>query len=158
MEQQMIQRYRQEIYRIGWRLQYRSKRTRRHECTFMDIRPAQRDEAEEMINRLSVEQLLDTLPAKGKVILQKIYLQEMTEAEVAAQLHMSQQGLTNGSKKCSSSYHRQRIRRPSDRCPPETAGGHAPDHRAISGGHRNSQSMHPPPAGGCHFTYCDGDS
>lgn len=99
MEQQMIQRYRKEIYRIGWRLQYRSKRTRRHECTFMDIRPAQRDEAEDMINRLSVEQLLNTLPAKGKVILQKIYLEEMTEAEVAAQLHMSQQGVNKWKQK-----------------------------------------------------------
>jgi RNA polymerase sigma factor (sigma-70 family) len=65
----------------------------------MDIRPAQRDETEEMINRLSVEQLLNTLPTKGKVILQKIYLQEMTEAEVAAQLHMSQQGVNKWKQK-----------------------------------------------------------
>ncbi|WP_245236117.1 hypothetical protein [Paenibacillus sonchi] len=70
MEQQMIQRYRREVYRIGWRLQYRSKKTFRNECAFFDISPVQRDEAEDMINRLSVEQLLDTLPAKGRVILQ----------------------------------------------------------------------------------------
>lgn len=59
----------------------------------MDINPIQKDEAEDIINRLSIEQLLDTLPAKGKMILQKLYLQELTEAEVAAQLHMSQQGV-----------------------------------------------------------------
>ncbi|MEK3880665.1 MULTISPECIES: sigma factor-like helix-turn-helix DNA-binding protein [unclassified Paenibacillus] len=93
MEQQIIQRYRREVYRIGWRLQYRSKKIYRNECGFLDINPIQKDEAEDIINRLSIEQLLDTLPAKGKMILQKLYLQELTEAEVAAQLHMSQQGV-----------------------------------------------------------------
>jgi RNA polymerase sigma factor (sigma-70 family) len=99
MEQQIIQRYRREVYRIGWRLQYRSKKTYRNECAFFDMNLVQRDEAEELINQLSLEQLLDTLPAKGKVILQKLYLQEMTEAEVAVQLHMSQQGVNQWKRK-----------------------------------------------------------
>lgn len=99
MEQQTMQRYRREVYRIGWRLQYRSKKTNRNECAFFDINQVQRDEAEDLINRLSVEQLLDTLPAKGQVILQKLYLQDMTEAEVAAQLHMSQQGVNKWKRK-----------------------------------------------------------
>lgn len=99
MEQQIIQRYRREVYRIGWRLQYRCKKTYRNECVLFDTNLTQEDETEDMINRISIEQLLDTLPTKGRVILQKLYLQEMTEAEVAAQLHMSQQGVNKWKRK-----------------------------------------------------------
>lgn len=99
MEEQIIQRYRREVYRIGWRLQYWSKKTYRHQCTFFDVNPVQGDESEDLINRLSVEHLLSTLPTRGREILQMLYLQKMTEDEVAAQLQMSQQGVNKWKRK-----------------------------------------------------------
>lgn len=84
---------------MGWRLQYRYKKIFSHEYLLFDSVPAYGDETKDMINRLFIEQLLDTLPDKGRVILQKLYLEEKTEAEVGAQMHISQQGVNKWKKK-----------------------------------------------------------
>ncbi|MNH43845.1 sporulation sigma factor SigF [compost metagenome] len=40
-----------------------------------------------------IEQIIDTLPPRGQIIINQLYLQDRTQAEVAQHLKMSQQGV-----------------------------------------------------------------
>lgn len=95
----MIERYRREIYRIGWRLQYRNRRIRQHEFSLFDHISAQLHAPSRIDNRILVQELLLKLPEKGRNIIYKLYIEELTEAEVAAQLHISQQAVNKWKKK-----------------------------------------------------------
>ncbi|MEC0089243.1 sigma factor-like helix-turn-helix DNA-binding protein [Paenibacillus macquariensis] len=46
-----------------------------------------------------VQQLINTLPPYGKIILYKLYIQDQTESEVARQLQMSQQAVNKWKRK-----------------------------------------------------------
>jgi RNA polymerase sigma factor (sigma-70 family) len=95
----MIERYRKEVYRIGWRLQYRNRRIRQHEFSLFDNVSVQQHTSDTIDNRILVQELLLTLPEKGRRIIHKLYIEELTEAEVAAQLHISQQAVNRWKKK-----------------------------------------------------------
>ncbi|RRJ64201.1 sigma-70 family RNA polymerase sigma factor [Paenibacillus oralis] len=95
----VVERYRKELYRIGWRMQYRYRKMRRHECSLFDNISGQQHFSETSDTRILVQQLLHSLPEKGKTILHKLYIQELTEAEVAAQLQISQQAVSKWKKK-----------------------------------------------------------
>lgn len=95
----MIERYRKEVYRIGWRLQYRNRRIRQHDFSLFDNVSVQHHTSDTIDNRILVQDLLLTLPEKGRSIIHKLYIEELTEAEVAAQLHISQQAVSKWKKK-----------------------------------------------------------
>lgn len=98
MEQSEYNRYKTEIYRIGWRLQYRAKKLRGHEQSYERDLPAP-SFTESSDNRVVVEQIFRTLSLHERLILQKIYLEGLSEAEVAHQLNISQQGVNKCKRK-----------------------------------------------------------
>ncbi|WP_074084293.1 MULTISPECIES: sigma factor-like helix-turn-helix DNA-binding protein [Paenibacillus] len=98
MEQSEYNRYKTEIYRIGWRLQYRAKKIRRREHGFDREFPAP-SFTELSDNKVAVEQILRTLSSYERTILQKIYLEGLSEAEVAHQFNITQQGVNKCKRK-----------------------------------------------------------
>ncbi|WP_160036962.1 sigma-70 family RNA polymerase sigma factor [Paenibacillus sp. An7] len=101
MEKQsfMVERFRSEIYRIGWRLQYHNKKQRKHEISLFDGTLDQRYCTENWDNEILIKDLLWRLPKQGGTILYKLYIEDMTEKEVALQLNMSQQAVNKWKKK-----------------------------------------------------------
>ncbi|WP_019910095.1 sigma-70 family RNA polymerase sigma factor [Paenibacillus sp. HW567] len=91
--------YRREIYRIGWRVQYQAKKVRTRECPLYDYEPSNINFAAISEQKIWVEQLMQDLPPQGKVIIEKIYLKGLTEAEVAKQLNISQQAVNKWKRK-----------------------------------------------------------
>lgn len=93
------QRYRQEIYRIGWRVQYRAKKIKNNELPIFEIDSNKDDFTCQTEDRVIVMQLINDLPTNGQYIIEKIYLQGFSEAEVAQQLNISQQAVNKWKKK-----------------------------------------------------------
>jgi RNA polymerase sigma factor (sigma-70 family) len=95
----LYERCKSEIYRIGWRLQYRARKIRNKECSFYDHSLSGAGFVASSEERIWVRQLIDTLPPQGKIIIYKLYIQDLTEAEVARQLNISQQGVNKWKRK-----------------------------------------------------------
>ncbi|WP_342553772.1 sigma factor-like helix-turn-helix DNA-binding protein [Paenibacillus sp. FSL R7-0652] len=89
----VYERYKTEIYRIGWRIQYRAKKLKKKEFGLADEVFPQKNFASNVIDKVTLCQLLGTIPKKGRIILQKIYLEGYTEADVAHELGISQQAV-----------------------------------------------------------------
>ena len=56
----------------------------------MDKVQEKRDEGEELLNRLLLEELLETLPAQERQLLYLRYFQEETQAVIAGKMGISQ--------------------------------------------------------------------
>ncbi|MFI2859334.1 sigma-70 family RNA polymerase sigma factor [Paenibacillus sp. JSM ZJ436] len=93
------ERYRTEIYRIGWRAQYRAKKINNKELPLIDRDYIREDFTKHSIDNILMEQAFKDLPKNGKYILDKIYLQGFSEIEVARQLNMSQQAVNKWKRK-----------------------------------------------------------
>lgn len=91
--------YRREVYRIGWRLQYRNRKLRRNECPLYDNVSVKQDTTNTIDNKIIINDLLEELPDKGRIIIHKLYLDDLTEAEVASQLQISQQAVNKWKRK-----------------------------------------------------------
>lgn len=97
--QTTYERYKTEVYRIGWRVQYRAKKVKQRECSINDIDLLGGNFTTNLENKIMVEQLMESLPLQGKTILNKVYIEGHTEAEVAQHLNMSQQAVNKWKKK-----------------------------------------------------------
>jgi RNA polymerase sigma factor (sigma-70 family) len=113
----IFQAYQTEIYRIGWRVQYRAKKIRNHELPYQDtntisskagLQPylplglqsnLQCDFTTQVDNKILVNDLIRSLPPKGRLILHKLYIQDQTEAEVSKELNLSQQAVNKWKRK-----------------------------------------------------------
>lgn len=116
----IFQVYQTEIYRIGWRVQYRAKKIRNHELLFQDTNTIssrssktglqsflpldlqsnlQCDFTTQVDNKILVNDLISSLPPKGRLILHKLYIQDQTEAEVSKELNLSQQAVNKWKRK-----------------------------------------------------------
>jgi RNA polymerase sigma factor (sigma-70 family) len=84
----MIEDYRQMLKRIAWRLQYQAKKIYRHESVFEDVWT--KDHMSLVDSDLFVEELLSSLPDRGRFIIQKVVIEGIPEREVAKQLNISQ--------------------------------------------------------------------
>lgn len=91
--------YKSEIYRIGWRLQYQAKKIRKRECPFYDNNLSYPNFAAASEEKIWIKEIIDTLPPQGKLIIDKLYLQGLTEFEVAQQLKISQQAVNKWKQK-----------------------------------------------------------
>ncbi|GIP20108.1 hypothetical protein J22TS3_03830 [Paenibacillus sp. J22TS3] len=99
-QESIFEQYKAELYRIAWRLQYKAKVIRRRETSFYDMEPADtRTFTTDSDNKIVVDQLLSSLPAQGRTILRKLYMENRTEKEVACQLKISQQAVSKWKKK-----------------------------------------------------------
>ncbi|HBF2207823.1 sigma factor-like helix-turn-helix DNA-binding protein [Paenibacillus aceti] len=88
-----------EIYRIGWRVQYKAKRTRNQECPFYENNLSTPSFSAMSEEKIYVEELINSLPPQGKIIIDKLYLQGLSEVEVARQLNISQQAVNKWKRK-----------------------------------------------------------
>ncbi|AIQ32671.1 MULTISPECIES: RNA polymerase sigma factor [Paenibacillus] len=95
----IYERYKTEIYRIGWRLQYRAKKIRSRECSIDDHNPSTPDFTVVSDEKLIVQQLFATLTPQERSLLIKIYFQNLSEAEIAKQYHISQQAVNKWKRK-----------------------------------------------------------
>lgn len=93
------ERCRTEIYRIGWRIQYRAKKMRSSELSFFEIKPNMFASTVLTENKILIQQLLNSLPPQGRSIIYKLYIEDLTESQVAQQLHISQQAVSKWKKK-----------------------------------------------------------
>lgn len=69
--QTAYERYKTEIYRIGWRLQYRAKKLKKNECILVDQVIPQNSFASNVIDKIVIEQLLDSIPENGRNVIEK---------------------------------------------------------------------------------------
>ncbi|MGW7159811.1 RNA polymerase sigma factor [Paenibacillus taichungensis] len=97
--QTTYERYKTEVYRIGWRVQYRAKKVKQRECFINDIDIFGGNFTTNLEDKVMVEQLLQSLPPQGKTILNKVYIEGHTEEEVAKHLNMSQQAVNKWKKR-----------------------------------------------------------
>lgn len=96
----VYEQYKSEIYRIGWRIQYRTKKIRNNEFPLYENSTLSSSNFTfSSEKRVLVWQLLNKLPPNGKIIMDKLYLQGLTEIEVAQHLHISQQAVSKCKKK-----------------------------------------------------------
>lgn len=96
----MYERYKQEIYRIGWRIQYKAKMINKRECLIYENDAVGECFSTSSDNKILIQVLLDSLSSDlGKQILNKIYLQDRTESEVARELKISQQAVNKWKRK-----------------------------------------------------------
>lgn len=94
------ERYKREIYRIGWRLQYQAKKLRKRETLYHDFSIVQTSSYHARSDdRIWIGQLLDSLPPQGRTIIYKLFIEDLTETEVAKQLHISQQAVNRWKRK-----------------------------------------------------------
>ncbi|MNW31316.1 RNA polymerase sigma factor [compost metagenome] len=97
--QTAYERYRAEIYRIGWRIQYKAKKIRNRELPLLEHEAVKEDFTVASDQALTLEPLLATLPDTGQRVMRKLYWEGLTEAEVARQLNISQQAVNQWKRK-----------------------------------------------------------
>lgn len=98
--QSIIDRYRKEIYRLGWRVQYKSKVTHKREVPIISESFIASDFTTQSDSRLYARELINSLPSDiEKIILYELYINDRTEAQVARKLQMSQQAVSKWKKK-----------------------------------------------------------
>ncbi|MCW3795404.1 sigma-70 family RNA polymerase sigma factor [Paenibacillus sp. LS1] len=96
---EVYERYKREIYRIGWRVQYKAKKIRNKEDPINDTIPASNNFTKLSDDKIWINQLMESLPQKGKMIIDQIYIQGRTEEEVAHNLQISQQAVNKWKRK-----------------------------------------------------------
>lgn len=98
--QSIIDRYRKEIYRIGWRIQYKAKVTYRREVPIISDSFHDNNFTNQSDMNLYTLQLINSLPsAIEQTIIRELYINDKTETTVARQLNISQQAVSKWKKK-----------------------------------------------------------
>jgi DNA-directed RNA polymerase specialized sigma subunit len=96
-----VENCRKLLRRAAWRIQYkaRTQQSREYHMVFESQAYDSGFEAE-ILSKFYVKELLDTIPwEKCRFILQRTIIDEMTEKEVAVELHITQQGVNKWKKK-----------------------------------------------------------
>ncbi|XOI98813.1 sigma-70 family RNA polymerase sigma factor [Paenibacillus polymyxa] len=99
IQQSQFERYRTEIYRIGWKIQYRAKKIRYKEIPIFEDEKSVENFTTQLEDKIIIEELIQDIPLNGKEVLKRIYLEGYTEKEVAIQLKISQQAVSKWKKK-----------------------------------------------------------
>lgn len=97
----IINYYRNELNRIAWRMQYRTRRDFKREVSVLStpelMEPSFSEKSE---NRIVMQQYLDGLSSElGKRVIFEIYINDKTETQVASELQISQQAVSKWKKK-----------------------------------------------------------
>jgi len=96
----VYEQYRSEIYRIGWRIQYRMKKIRyRERPLYENSQYPSHYYTRSPEEKILVRDLIDQLPSRGKFIIEKLYFQNLTEEEIAQHLNISQQAVSKCKRK-----------------------------------------------------------
>lgn len=96
-----IDYYRHELYRIAWRIQYRTRRDfKRQISTISSPELMEPSFSENSENKIVMQQYLNELTSKlGKRVIYEIYINDKTETQVALELQISQQAVSKWKKK-----------------------------------------------------------
>jgi DNA-directed RNA polymerase specialized sigma subunit len=99
-ESTIIDLYRKEIYRIGWKIQYKSKviYTRESPSEF-DLFSCN-DFTSDSDRKVTLHQLVNSLSSNNeKIIIYELYINDKTESLVAQEMNISQQAVSKWKKK-----------------------------------------------------------
>lgn len=106
MEQSLClsEQYRRQLKQIAWRIQYRNKVRSRCEqqslTTLTETGQYTPQQNEESYTTVMLHELIDSLPfAQGKQIIRGLYIENLTEAQLAEQLQISQQAVNRWKQK-----------------------------------------------------------
>lgn len=92
--------YRKELKRIGWRVQYKEKIKNKKEIINQDFLFLTTNFTNKVDNEIFINGLLSNLSSDvGRKIIEAIYIEGVTEKQVAKQLNMSQQGVNKWKRK-----------------------------------------------------------
>jgi RNA polymerase sigma factor (sigma-70 family) len=96
----IIEYYRKEIYRIGWRIQYKAKVTYRSEVPIISDTFPDHHFNEQLDNKILVHELISSLPSViEQTVLREIFIYGKTESQVAKELKITQQAVNKWKKK-----------------------------------------------------------
>lgn len=92
--------YERALKRLAWRLQYRERRRAGRERGYYEEMPSPAYRMEESaVTKLDVAEQLAQLPPSGRRVIVGLYLRDRTEAELARELHISQQAVNKWKQK-----------------------------------------------------------
>lgn len=96
-----LEKCRQSLKRIAWRLQYRIRtQTTRELLNWLDYYGPTTSFDQEVISKIYVQELVQQIKEpKGRYIFQRVVIDGMTEKEVAKELEISQQAVSKWKKK-----------------------------------------------------------
>lgn len=95
-----IEYYRKEIYRIGWRIQYKAKVIYRNEVPLISDTFTDHHFNEQLDNKILVHELISSLSSViEQTVLREIFIHGKTESQVAKELKITQQAVNKWKKK-----------------------------------------------------------
>ncbi|MFC9773937.1 sigma-70 RNA polymerase sigma factor region 4 domain-containing protein [Paenibacillus chitinolyticus] len=98
----LVEKYRKEVYRIGWRIQYKARVISNREYVVSDNAYSftAGSFTESSDSRLDMLALIQSLPSRtGRIVLHELFIQDKTEAQVAKDLNMTQQAVNKWKRK-----------------------------------------------------------
>ncbi len=96
----LVEQYRKELYRIGWRIQYRARVISNREIIKEEEEFYAISFTDDVNNKLYIKELINSLPSTtGKAIIHELYINDKTETQVARELNMTQQAVSKWKKK-----------------------------------------------------------
>ncbi|WP_159888572.1 sigma factor-like helix-turn-helix DNA-binding protein [Paenibacillus puerhi] len=99
--------YREELYRFAWRIQYHLRKQRKCELLCFDDEQLGSELELDLVGNLHIEELIASIDSpKARYIVRRIYMDGMTEKEVAKELNITQQAVSKWKKKSLESIRR----------------------------------------------------
>lgn len=95
----VYERYKKEIYRIGWNVQYRAKKINRRELPLYDNVQTQMNFTQLVEDRMISDNLMRSLSSDDRLVLHQAYIQGYNETEIAKHFNMSQQAVNKWKKR-----------------------------------------------------------
>lgn len=95
-----INDYRRELRRAAWRLQYHVRNTHKRECAWTEDKQPHQFPFDRVERRILVQQLLDAIESDlGRKVIHGLFIQDLTEAQLAQKLNISQQAVNKWKRK-----------------------------------------------------------
>lgn len=95
-----INYYRKELQRVAWRLQYHVRNKRKRECAWIEDKQPHHFPFERVERDILIQQLLDAIESDlGRKVIHGLYIQDLTETQLAQQLKISQQAVNKWKRK-----------------------------------------------------------
>lgn len=97
---QTLTDYEHAVKRLAWRLQYRERRRAERERGYYEEMPCPAYRMEESaVTKLDLAEQISQLPSSGRRVIVGLYVRDRTEAELARELHISQQAVNKWKQK-----------------------------------------------------------
>ncbi|SDS89562.1 hypothetical protein SAMN05444162_2547 [Paenibacillaceae bacterium GAS479] len=95
-----IERYKNELQRIAWRIQYKARVQQKRECPLRSDFHSPVEITDVMVSDLYVKQILELIPTStGRNVIIDFYIRDKSERQIAEELNISQQAVSKWKKK-----------------------------------------------------------